>query len=177
MKFLLVDLNIGGGSTEFIIEKQKKTLQIFSINIGSVRMTESFISRFPISSDEYSNIKHAIEYSLNFIPSNLELQGKTLVGVAGTVTTLAAMAQKLSPYDPDKVHKYEISIEKIIALHEEIRAKTPEQIKLMKGIQPARSDVILAGSLICVLIMNKLSLKSLIVSESELLEGIIMKNI
>ncbi|MBI5208148.1 MAG: Ppx/GppA family phosphatase [Candidatus Firestonebacteria bacterium] len=171
----LLVFDIGGGSTEFIIENDKD-INEFSINIGCVRMTERFIKKQPITPEEYTNLRNEIENQITSALSEIKLQNRILIGVAGTVTTLAAMDQELFPYDINKIHKYKLSFDHIEKLHENLKTKSVDQIKQIKGIHPARSDVILAGSLICLIIMKKLLCNYLLVSESELLEGIIKKN-
>ncbi len=172
----LLVFDIGGGSTEFITETNNE-LQVFSINIGSVRITERFVKDYPISNNCYLDMYNEIEHSLNNVFKKLNVQGKTLIGVAGTVTSLAAMDMELVPYNPSKVHKYILTYDKIKNLHEKLKISTLEQIREMKGIHLKRSDVILAGSLICFIIMKNLDFDKVIVSESELLEGIVLKNL
>ena len=95
------------------------------------------------------------------------------IGVGGTITTLAALHQKLDPYDPGKVHNYRLTLEDINSLKEKLLSLTVQQIKQLKGIHPKRADIIVAGVTILSIIMKNLNLKEIIVSEYDNLEGML----
>ncbi|MCK9267549.1 MAG: hypothetical protein M0P14_02405, partial [Alkaliphilus sp.] len=97
----------------------------------------------------------------------------TAVGVGGTITTLAALHQKLDPYDPKKVHNYRLTLKDIDSLKEKLLSLTVWQIKQLKGIHPKRADIITAGATILSIIMKSLNLKEIIVSEYDNLEGML----
>lgn len=97
----------------------------------------------------------------------------TAVGIGGTITTLAALHQKLDPYDPEKVHNYRLTLEDINSLKEKLLSFTVQQIKQLKGIHPKRADIITAGATILSIIMKSLNLKEIIVSEYDNLEGML----
>ena len=97
----------------------------------------------------------------------------TAVGIGGTITTLAALHQKLDPYDPKKVHNYILTLEDINSLKEKLLSFTVQQIKQLKGIHPKRADIITAGATILSIIMKSLNLKEIMVSEYDNLEGML----
>ncbi|HZK38017.1 MAG TPA: hypothetical protein VFC98_03925, partial [Clostridia bacterium] len=97
----------------------------------------------------------------------------TAVGIGGTITTLAALHQKLDPYNPEKVHNYRLTLEDINSLKEKLLSLTVQQIKQLKGIHPKRADIITAGVTILSIIMKSLDLKEIIVSEYDNLEGML----
>ena len=97
----------------------------------------------------------------------------TAVGIGGTITTLAALHQKLDPYNSEKVHNYRLTLEDINSLKEKLLSLTVQQIKQLKGIHPKRADIITAGVTILSIIMKSLDLKEIIVSEYDNLEGML----
>ena len=158
-------LDIGGGSTEFIFGSPQMIEDKFSLNVGAVRMTEQ--------SEVISERKKLIMESL--LPQLRKLKGKvkTLFGVGGTITTLAAIDQGLVTYDPQKVHGYLLKLTTIERILSDLAAKTTEERKEVVGLQPERADIIVAGVQILLLIMEVLGLTEIIVSEADILEGII----
>ncbi len=97
----------------------------------------------------------------------------TAVGIGGTITALAALHQKLDPYDPEKVHNYKLTLKDINSLKEKLLSLTVQQIKQLKGIHPKRADIIVAGITILSIIMDSLNFKEIIVSEYDNLEGML----
>jgi exopolyphosphatase/guanosine-5'-triphosphate,3'-diphosphate pyrophosphatase len=141
----LVVVDIGGGSTEIVAAIDGQVESATSIGIGSVRLTERFVHHDPATDDDIAAVRGAIGEALAPVqfPENA-----TLVGVAGTVTSLAAMAQDLRSYDPARVHGYALTRE---ALHRQIArlaAADQSERERMPGLDPRRADVILAGALI-----------------------------
>ncbi|NMA03860.1 MAG: Ppx/GppA family phosphatase [Clostridiales bacterium] len=99
----------------------------------------------------------------------------TSIGIGGTITTLAALHQKLDPYDPEKVHNYKLTLKDINNLKEKLLSLTTQQIKQLKGIHPKRADIITAGITILSIIMDSFNLKEIIISEYDNLEGLLYK--
>ncbi|HZK57267.1 MAG TPA: hypothetical protein VFD17_03060 [Clostridia bacterium] len=97
----------------------------------------------------------------------------TTIGIGGTITTLAALHQKLDPYDPEKVHNYKLTLKDINNLKEKLLSLTIQQIKQLKGIHPKRADIITAGITILSITMDSLNLKEIIISEYDNLEGML----
>ena len=95
---LLVD--IGGGSTEFIFGTQQKIKCAFSLNIGSVRLTERFVQNDPITETEYKSIRRAVKEQLSSLKG---FDAGQLMGIAGTITTLAALHLQMDTYDSSKI--------------------------------------------------------------------------
>ncbi|SDC66896.1 MULTISPECIES: Ppx/GppA phosphatase family protein [unclassified Candidatus Frackibacter] len=158
-------LDIGGGSTEFILGVKDKIKERFSIDVGAVRMTEK-------SSDieqRSEMISSLITPVIKKIDDNLEC----LLGVGGTITTLAAIDQSLSSYDPKKVHGYALDISTIKEILLKLNTKSITERKAVIGLQPKRADIIVAGIQILLEIMKRMRKKKIIVSESDILEGII----
>ena len=173
----VIVIDIGGGSTELILgTKNGNIIKTISLDIGAVRMTEKFIITDPVDKEEYEKMKTAIYKTIknhaenSFSASSASL---TAVGIGGTITTLAALHQKLDPYDPEKTHNYKLTSEDINNLKEKLLSLTVQQIKQLKGIHPKRADIIIAGITILSVIMDSLNLREITVSEYDNLEGML----
>lgn len=168
-------IDIGGGSTEFILgDKEGNLIFSKSEDIGCVRLTEKFLKEKIAT---LSEIKYLNEYIDMITKKTIEMLktykiGK-FIGIGGTATSISSMLQKLSVYSSEKVHNSKIYYDELLELYNEIKTKTLEEKKVIVGLQPQRADVIFAG--ICILknIMEKLNANHITVSEYDNLEGLI----
>ncbi len=142
----LVVVDIGGGSTEIVLASGGDVQFRISLPLGSVRLTEAFVRHDPPTAAEQEAIAQAIGTAIAAVP--FSRQAAPLVGVAGTVTSLAAMAQSLASYDPARVHGYRLSRRDLGAEIARLAAATQAERERMTGLDPRRADVILAGALI-----------------------------
>ncbi len=171
-------LDIGGGSTEFIAAKGGQPNQYHSIDLGVVRLTERFLTSDPISNDEVSAAQHCIVEQLHLLKTRLgTVSDATLIGTAGTITTLATMDQELEIYDSRTVHQYQLSLATIHRIRKVCLSKTIAERRIMVGLEAGRVDVIVAGILILQLTMEVFQFSSLHVSEYGLREGILLDQI
>jgi len=142
----LVVVDIGGGSTEIVLASGDDVQFRTSLPLGSVRLTEAFIRHDPPTAAEQEAIAQAVDTAIAAVP--FARQEAPLVGVAGTVTSLAAMAQSLASYDPARVHGYRLSRRDLGGEIARLAAATQAERERMTGLDPRRADVILAGALI-----------------------------
>lgn len=158
-------IDIGGGSTEFI-RMQGKRLSLASVNAGAVRFTAAKAGTA------------AMYEVLEPVLIRLKQQApRSLIGVGGTITTLAAVDQQLSPYDPERVHGYRLtrrSVQRILSI---LSSMGIEERKKVKGLPPARADIIVAGVQIAGMIMENLGLSDMLVSECDILYGLALEEI
>lgn len=174
----LVVVDIGGGSTELIWETEttesRAKLQMISMKMGSVRLTERFIRTDPVSSEEFDYLSDLIETKLNEDLSILPLPKHplTLIGLAGTVTTLSSIAQKLKTYDSKKVQGSTLTLSQLEKTIEELKKKNLEEKKQIVGIEPKRADVLLAGAMILEAVMKKFKAKQVVVSDHGIRYGL-----
>jgi exopolyphosphatase/guanosine-5'-triphosphate,3'-diphosphate pyrophosphatase len=142
----LTVVDIGGGSTEIVVAADAHVAFKVSLPLGSVRLTERFIRADPAAAAEVDAVTGAIDEELGAVA--FPTGAAPLVGVAGTVTSLAAMAQALTSYDPARVHGYRLSRADLGRQIDRLRgARQPERERI-PGLDPRRADVILAGALI-----------------------------
>lgn len=160
--------DIGGGSTELILgEKTHEGARIergISLNMGSVRLTERFAVSDPITETQLEAIRTEIRGLLQssgiFVPP-----GTQVVGVAGTVTTLAAISEKMSSYDPALIHGSSLASRTISELVKMLAQMTVEERKQLPGLTPGRADVIVSGAILCEEILHFARAEELLVSD------------
>lgn len=169
-------LDIGGGSTEFILGNLKGIKFNKSENIGAVRMTEKFLKADPISEEEFKSMIRFIEEQIN---DTIEfLKNKKIdkvVGIGGTITSISAINQELETYSMEKIHNSSVDIEEVEKILQNLKKMTLNDKKNLKGLQPKRADIITSGVKILQIIMKKIEIKNIIVSEYDNLEGLICR--
>ncbi len=174
----LVVLDIGGGSTELIWQTEHNgdtaKLQTLSMKMGSVRLTEEFLKTDPVTQAEYAALRQQIDEKLNHHFNSLGIPSAplTLVGLAGTVTTLSAIDQKLVPYDPEKIQGASLTQSSLREILRKLKEKNLEEKKQITGMEPKRADVLLAGAAILDCVMSKLGADHLIVSDRGIRYGL-----
>ena len=172
-------LDIGGGSTEFILgtagsKSGPQIDMIKSLNIGSVVLTEKFIQGTLPQRDELDQLESYIRSSVREIVENIACEKVIkIVGVAGTITTLAAIDLELEEYDSKKIHRHKLSYEWIKDTYKILCKTDLKDRKQITGLAPGRADIIISGTAILLEILKKLDKKTLIVSEQDILDGII----
>lgn len=171
----LLVIDIGGGSTEFILGSKKEGIEsLTSINIGALRMTEKFIAHDPISAVELKDLEKNIKEQLLPLKEKLSLmEDAKIVGIAGTITTLSAMKQQMEYYDWRKIHQSTLSFKEIAGILQQLIPLNIEERKKIKGLQPKRADIIIAGIVILKCIMEVFAIESIMISESDNLEGMV----
>jgi len=169
-------IDIGGGSTEIISGNSTEIQSKISLDIGSVRITERILKDSP---PEIPALMEAHEFILATIPDEQiqKIHSTYAIGVAGTLTTLAALHQKLPTYIPEKVDGYVLSIDDIRYMFTLLKDKSVGQILTFPQISPGRADIILAGIMILMGFMEKSGLKQITVSDRGLRYGIVLKEI
>ncbi len=168
--------DIGGGSTEYIFSKGKTLLAAHGTSLGVVRLTEKFISRHPVDPKEYRELQTFLQEELQHVKDQLpDLAPEKLIGTAGTVTTLAALANNIYPYDADKIHGTVLSREQIQSIQEDLMSRSNEERLLLKALEKGREDLIIAGTALALETMRIFGCEHLTVSEYSLREGILIR--
>jgi exopolyphosphatase / guanosine-5'-triphosphate,3'-diphosphate pyrophosphatase len=168
--YLVID--IGGGSTEFVLGTH--TVQAArSVDIGCVRLTERHLVDDPPTPAQISAAGQDVDRAIDLAAETVPLaEARSLVGLAGSVTTVAAIALGLAEYDRDRVHLARIPTDEVRAVAGDLLAMTREQRAAIASMHPGRVDVIGAGALVLARIADRLGLPDLIVSEHDILDGI-----
>lgn len=165
---LVVD--IGGGSTELILGGTDVD-QAQSLDIGSVRLTERHVRHDPATADEIAAVVAHVDSALDSADVDVAA-ARAVVGVAGTVTTVAAGALGLPAYDRNRIHHAEVPVSAVRATVEGYLAMTTEQRRALGYMHPGRADVIGAGGLVLTRLLARTRVDCVLVSEHDILDGI-----
>jgi len=170
----VVTIDIGGGSTELVAADP--TIQAVSLDLGCVRLTERFLHHDPPTADE-------LEAAAAFVRSQLEVAadalaplgrpGMQLVGLAGTISTLGALAQGLSHYDRDRIHHFVLSAPVVEEWRDRLAGETVAVRSRHAGLAPGREDVIVGGVVVLAETMHRFDFPNCLVSEADLLDGLV----
>ncbi|MGW1268279.1 Ppx/GppA phosphatase family protein [Streptomyces sp. NPDC002491] len=173
--YLVVD--IGGGSTEFVVGDDR-VRAARSVDVGCVRMTERHLVvdgkvADPPSEEQIAAMRTDIEAALDLAERTVPLrEAHTLVGLAGSVTTVSAIAQKLPAYDSAAIHHSRVSREEVGAITGRLLRSTHAERAAIGAMHPGRVDVIGAGALVLLAIMERTGAQEVVVSEHDILDGI-----
>ncbi|MDX6284932.1 MAG: exopolyphosphatase / guanosine-5-triphosphate,3-diphosphate pyrophosphatase [Frankiales bacterium] len=168
--YLVVD--IGGGSTEFVLGTTTVDAAL-SVDVGCVRMTERHLQADPPTADQVSAATADIDAVLSDVREAVPVErAETLVGLAGSVTTVAAIALGLPEYDAERIHHSRISAADVRRVTDQLLAMSHDDRAALPVIHPGRVDVIGAGALILATLMDRFGFSEVVVSEHDILDGI-----
>jgi len=168
--FLVIDL--GGGSTELVIGDKEPT-GAYSMDVGCVRMTERHTPGGNPTKSQEEAIRTDVRNALKVAATKVDWKkAQTVVGVAGTVTTLAAHVLNLKTYDPEVLHGAIITAEQISQTAQDFISLTPAQRGALPYMHEGRIEVITAGSIVLDEVMKGIGAKNLIASERDILDGV-----
>lgn len=171
----ILALDIGGGSTEFILDQPGHEPIVQSMNIGVVRLCERLLHHDPPTEEEIEQarvwVRKETERAMAAMPRPA---GCSCVGTAGTITSLAAMAQRLPAYEPARIHNYRLTIETIRDMEEQLLSRTKAERVGLPGLEKNREEVIAAGAIIVRTIMDTLGEEECLVSDLGLREGVLI---
>jgi exopolyphosphatase/guanosine-5'-triphosphate,3'-diphosphate pyrophosphatase len=171
--FLVLD--IGGGSTEFVVGS-KDPSDAISTQMGSVRLTERFVRSDPPEASELDRMRAAVDDVLDDVDRSIPARdAHTFVAVAGTSTTVQAVALGLGFYDPERIHRTRLSRDEAARVASRLAAMTTAERAALAAMAPGRADVIVAGSVILVEVMERLGFDEAIVSETDILDGLVLE--
>ncbi|MFZ3392356.1 Ppx/GppA phosphatase family protein [Rhodococcus sp. 7Tela_A2] len=173
--FVVVDL--GGGSTEVVLGDENGVHAAYSTDIGCVRLTERCLHDDPPTAEQVSEAREVaaekIAEALAHVPVE---RARTWVGVAGTMTTLAALGNDLDTYDPDRVHLSTVGFDRLRQVCDGLLAATREKRAALGPMHPGRVDVIGGGAIVTTVLADELrrraGITELVVSEHDILDGI-----
>jgi exopolyphosphatase/guanosine-5'-triphosphate,3'-diphosphate pyrophosphatase len=165
-------IDIGGGSTELIIGRARTAEFFVSTQAGVVRQTERHIDSDPPTPDELEAVAEDVRAIIEAgVPEDRRRAVQHAIAVAGTATSLAAIAQDLDPYDPEKVHGYLLDTAERDELRDRLASMTLEERRHVNGLDPARAPTIVAGVVILTEVMRLFGLERIEVSEHDILRG------
>ena len=169
-------LDIGGGSTEFILDRPGQKPIVRSIDIGVVRLCERLLRHDPPTADEVQQARAWVARETRAAVAGMgNYQAATFVGTAGTITSLAAMAQELPSYEPARIHNYQLQLSTIQELEQTFLSRKKTDRVGLPGLEKGREEVIAAGAIIIKTIMETLGLSEVLVSDLGLREGVLLE--
>ena len=165
--------DIGGGSTEFVLGDDKGVDAARSVDIGCVRMTERHLHDDPPTEEQIRAAGADIEAAIADVAKTVPVdRATTLVGLAGSVTTVAALALDLASYDAERIHHSVISAAEVHGIARSLLRQTREERAALPVMHPGRVDVIGAGALVLDLVLACCGFDEVVVSEHDILDGI-----
>ena len=171
----LLALDIGGGSTEFILDRPGQATLARSIDIGVVRLCERMLHSDPPTLTEVQEARDWVRReTTTAIAAMPWLPGVTFVGTAGTITAMAAMAQQLPAYEPARIHNYTLTLDRVRELEQQLLSRSKTQREGLPGLERGREDVIVAGAMILGTVMETLGMAKVLVSDLGLREGVLL---
>ena len=174
--FLVVD--IGGGSTEFVLGSSTPEA-VWSADLGCVRVTERYLHGDPPEPEELANaigiVRDTLEDLVRDVPP-MKLANR-LVGLAGTVTTMAAVEIGLAEYDRDKIHHFVLTRAAAEDVFRTLATEPRARRIHNPGLEEARADVIVGGAVVLVAIMRFFDFDDCLVSEADILDGLVMSQL
>ena len=170
--FLVVD--IGGGSTEFVVGRTEPA-GVVSVDVGCVRLTERFLRGDPPDAGELSDALSIVRLHLDDVVRELPatLDAVRLVGLAGSVTTVAAVELGLAAYDRDRIHHFGLTRAAAEDVFRTLATEPCDVRRANPGLEEERVDVIVAGALILVAVMRYFDFDECLVSEADILDGLV----
>jgi exopolyphosphatase/guanosine-5'-triphosphate,3'-diphosphate pyrophosphatase len=168
-------LDIGGGSTEFILDSPNQKPIVSSIDIGVVRLCERLLHHDPLTEQEIRQAREWVAKETKAAVAAMgNYQAATFVGTAGTITSLAAMAQKLPTYEPARIHNYRLQLGTIQELEQTLLSLKKADRVGLPGLEKGREEVIAAGAIIIRTVMETLGMSNVLVSDLGLREGVLI---
>jgi exopolyphosphatase/guanosine-5'-triphosphate,3'-diphosphate pyrophosphatase len=171
----LLIVDIGGGSTELIRAEPGKALEVVSLQLGSVRLTERVIHHDPPAVTETETLRVMVDDALHQV--GWKYRPSRLVGIAGTVTTLCAVSLELERYSAESVRSCCLGRAEIVRLIELLGSIPLEARKRLPGMEPGRADVLFAGAMILERVMNYFGCGEVIVSDQGVRWGLIWREL
>lgn len=167
-KACILTLDIGSGSTEVAVGTRNNVHWSHSYDMGAVRLKERWET-------ELQSFEKAVAHcNETWVP--MDVKPTHIVGIGGTITTAAAMVQKLDVYDPQKINHYSLALKDVIELIPRLSALSQEERLAIRGLPPQRRDIIIPGLLILWSFMSHYKYMNIIVSDCDLMEGVFYRH-
>ncbi len=169
-----VVIDIGGGSVEFVLGKGKNISRLISLPLGVIKLTERFLTRFPVVSDELTNLESFLDETYKLQLKGFDNEIAQVIGVAGTFTTAAAMIQGLEKYDPAKITGSVIKKQDAFFWLRRVSDMSIDEQKCIPGLHPKRAGFIVAGFALIHSFFNLFNIDTITVSDEGLRFGVLI---
>jgi len=179
----LLVVDIGGGSVELTWGRGGRITAAHSVPAGAVVLTERFLAHDPPRAAEIAALRRdlarTVDPRLEAVPGDprfpaAQRRPLRVIGVGGTITTMAAIVQRLTPYDPDRVHGFRLSRRDVARVTDELAVMPVADRRGLRGLQPERADIIVAGALVLAHVLGRTGVRAITVSEADLLWALVL---
>ena len=167
-------IDIGGGSTELIVAEGSEPAWVDSLPLGVVPLAETYLADDPLSPAALARMGQAIDATLDTLAHTPPPQCR-FAGTAGTITTLAAMAQQMSSYAVEGINRYPLSRDFVAQTFMRLSSMTRAERRLRVGLDSGREDILVAGSLILLRVMQRFGWPTVYVSDAGVREGRLLR--
>jgi exopolyphosphatase/guanosine-5'-triphosphate,3'-diphosphate pyrophosphatase len=168
-------VDIGGGSTEFIVADQERPFYLHSVRLGSLRLYDEFLRDADESPLAHRKLARHIKEALTPVAAQLsDYRFETLIGTSGTLLGLAALDAAAEGIPASRVHGYVLRLERLRELQRTMLRMTPAERRKMPGMNPRRSDIIVAGAAIAIAVLELLGRSEVVVCERALRDGLVV---
>jgi len=166
-------IDIGGGSTEFVFGSTEPE-SLCSLNIGCVRITERWLSSDPCAPEELANAVSDVRDELSQVATAIPQlsEARTVLGLAGTLSTVAAVDQGLAEYDRDRIHHFCVTRAIAEDVFRTLALESVAERKTNPGLEPERAEVIVGGLIVLVATIRAFGIEEILVSEADILDGL-----
>jgi len=169
-------VDIGGGSSEWILYRGKDLVDMGSIPVGVIKLSRKFVGNDPISNDAMANLDHELRPFLEDVRRRIGhfLSSSTrFIGTAGTFATIASIDLALEAYSRKKIHLHTISLKRLQKMRDDLAALPLKERKKIAGLEPERADLIIPGIQFTITAMTFFHFDELLISDYGLLEGVL----
>ena len=174
----LLIVDIGGGSTEWILYKDRRPINIVSIPIGVIKLAGNFIKSDPVSEDDIAALNNEIVSCLDILNIGLGQQiekDTRFIGTAGTFTTIASVDMGLETYSREKIHLHVVSLDRLRGMSKKLLRLPMYEREKVRGLEPERADLIIPGIQFTIKVMDFFKFNELTISDYGLLEGVLLE--
>lgn len=170
-------MDIGGASTELIWVENRNLKECISLPFGAITLTNKFNLQNAITPDQEKDLKNFFVQSFSAIPWLKEVKASALVGIGGSIRNIAKISKKRNNYPLDLIHNYSIAAEEVSSIYNNVRTKSTEQRKKIKGLSKDRADIFLGAVSAVDTLMDICKIKKLIISRNGLREGVLFSTL
>ncbi|HEY5648969.1 MAG TPA: Ppx/GppA phosphatase family protein [Nitrospiria bacterium] len=172
-------MDIGGGSTEWIVVREGRVMMVSTMETGVVKLSDRFLKSDPLSGKEskelMAGVRKAVIPTLDGVLERFGwMEGDCFVGTAGTVTTLAALELEMEDYDPEEVHNSRLSADQVRSWYDKLVRMTLAERRGLPGLETGREDLIIPGSALLLAAMERMKADEVVVCDWGLREGIVI---
>jgi len=170
----MVTIDIGGGSTELVVAEGSDARYLTSLPLGVVHLAETHLGDDPIRPAALAQMREQVDAALDTVASRLPVACR-FAGTAGTITTLAAVEQRLAPYRAEKINHYALAVASVRRILKEMAVMTRAERMRVVGLESGREDILIAGSVILLRVMERFSYDPVWVSDCGVREGTLIR--